>query len=70
MRLGKTAAFLAAALAVAGCVERAEPLGRLLREYPVTVWGAADEPLVVRELLERVVVWDLGSAYLYAALAF
>jgi ABC-type Fe3+-hydroxamate transport system substrate-binding protein len=57
-----------AALAGAGCGERAEPLGTLAQPYPVTVQGAGDQPTVLQGLAQRIVALDPGSAELLVAL--
>jgi ABC-type Fe3+-hydroxamate transport system substrate-binding protein len=59
---------LAAALVAGGCGERAEPLGPLDQDYPVTIRGAGEAPVVLRGRPERVVALDAGSAELVAAL--
>jgi len=61
-------ALVAGALAAAGCGERAEPLGELEQEYPVTVQGAGDQPAVVSSLPQRIVALDAGSAELVVSL--
>jgi iron complex transport system substrate-binding protein len=61
-------ALLLAALAGAGCGERAEPLGALEQPYPVTVQGAGDQPTVLQGRAERIVALDSGSAELIVAL--
>lgn len=62
------ACALAALAAAAGCGERAEPVGELAQEYPVSVRGAADEPAVADRSPRRIVALDPGSAELVAAL--
>jgi ABC-type Fe3+-hydroxamate transport system substrate-binding protein len=57
-----------AALAGAGCGERAEPLGTLAQPYPVTVQGAGDQPTVLQGRAQRIVALDPGSAELLVAL--
>ena len=59
---------MCAALAGAGCGERAEPLGTLEQPYPVTVQGAGDQPTVVQGEAQRIVALDPGSAELLVAL--
>ena len=59
---------MCAALAGAGCGERAEPLGTLAQPYPVTVQGAGDQPTVLQGLAQRIVALDPGSAELLVAL--
>jgi len=61
-------ALLLAALAGAGCGERAEPLGTLEQPYPVTVQGAGDQPTVLQGPARRIVALDPGSAELIVAL--
>ena len=61
-------ALLLAALAGAGCGERAEPLGTLEQTYPVTVQGAGDQPTVLQGRARRIVALDPGSAELIVAL--
>ena len=61
-------ALLLAALAGAGCGERAEPLGTLEQPYPVTVQGAGDQPTVLQGSAQRIVALDPGSAELIVAL--
>lgn len=58
----------AGALAAAGCGERAEPVGELEQQYPVTVQGAGDQPAVVAARPERIVALDAGSAELLVSL--
>jgi iron complex transport system substrate-binding protein len=60
--------LLLAALAGAGCGERAEPLGTLAQPYPVTVRGAGDQPTVLQKPAQRIVALDPGSAELVEAL--
>ncbi|HET6657644.1 MAG TPA: ABC transporter substrate-binding protein [Gaiellaceae bacterium] len=60
--------LLLAALAGAGCGERAEPLGTIAQPYPVTVQGAGDQPTVLRGRAERIVALDPGSAEIIGAL--
>jgi iron complex transport system substrate-binding protein len=59
---------LLAALVVAGCGERAEPIGTLEQPYPVTVQGAGDQPTVLQGRAQRIVALDPGSAELLVAL--
>jgi iron complex transport system substrate-binding protein len=61
------AVVLAAGIASA-CGERSEPLGKLPQTYPVTVRGAGDGPLTLRERPTRIVALDAGSAELLRAL--
>jgi iron complex transport system substrate-binding protein len=61
-------ALLLAAVAGAGCGERAEPLGQLEQPYPVTVQGAGDRPTVLQGRAQRIVALDPGSAELIVAL--
>jgi iron complex transport system substrate-binding protein len=61
-------AGLAAAVGLAGCGQRAEPLGELEQPYPVTVQGAGDAPTVMDAKPERIVALDPGSAELVIAL--
>jgi len=61
-------ALVCAALAGAGCGERAEPLGTLAQPYPVTVQGAGDQPTVLQGQAQRIVALDPGSAELLVAL--
>jgi iron complex transport system substrate-binding protein len=60
--------LLLAALAGAGCGERAEPLGTLAQPYPVTVQGAGDQPTVLQKPAQRIVALDPGSAEIVDAL--
>jgi iron complex transport system substrate-binding protein len=57
-----------AALAAAGCGQRAEPLGALPQPYPVTVQGAGAKPTVLQKPAKRIAALDPGSAELVAAL--
>ncbi|HSK16624.1 MAG TPA: ABC transporter substrate-binding protein [Gaiellaceae bacterium] len=65
-RLAATAALLV--LGAVGCGERSEPLGELEQPYPVTVPGAGEQPVVIRERPERIVALDAGAAELVIAL--
>jgi iron complex transport system substrate-binding protein len=56
-----------AALAASGCGQREEPVGALPPEYPVTVQGAGDDPVVLDAAPERVVALDPESAELIAS---
>jgi len=60
--------LLLAALAGAGCGERAEPLGTLEQPYPVTVQGAGDQPTVLQGQARRILALDPGSAEIVGAL--
>jgi cobalamin transport system substrate-binding protein len=60
--------LLLAALAGAGCGERAEPLGTLEQPYPVTVQGAGDQPTVLQGQARRILALDPGSAEIVRAL--
>ncbi len=60
--------LLLAALAGAGCGERAEPLGTLEQPYPVTVQGAGAQPTVLQGRAQRIVALDPGSAEIVGAL--
>jgi iron complex transport system substrate-binding protein len=51
-----------AALVLAGCGERAEPLGDLPPSYPVTVSGEGEEPTVVERPPARIVALTPGTA--------
>jgi iron complex transport system substrate-binding protein len=57
-----------AALLVAGCGERSEPLGKLPQAYPVTVRGGADQTTTLEARPRRIVALDPGPAALLAAL--
>jgi ABC-type Fe3+-hydroxamate transport system substrate-binding protein len=56
------------AVLAAGCSERSEPTGSLPAPYPVTVRGAADDPLQLGSPPQRIVALDAGSAELVDAL--
>jgi len=60
--------LLLAALAGAGCGERAEPVGTLEQPYPVTVQGAGDQPTVLQGQARRILALDPGSAEIVGAL--
>ena len=60
--------LLLAALAGAGCGERAEPVGTLEQPYPVTVQGAGDQPTVLQGQARRILALDPGSAEIVRAL--
>ena len=60
--------LLLAALAGAGCGERAEPLGTLEQPYPVTVQGAGDQPTLLQGQARRILALDPGSAEIVRAL--
>ncbi len=68
MRTLAALALAAAALAGAGCGERAEPLERELDPYPVAVRGASEKPTTLDRRPERIVVLTAGAAELVAAL--
>jgi ABC-type Fe3+-hydroxamate transport system substrate-binding protein len=59
---------LGVAASLAACGERAEPTGEVPPSYPVTVEGAADDPVVLEALPERIVVLDRGPAQMLDAL--
>jgi iron complex transport system substrate-binding protein len=61
-------ALVVAALPLAGCGERSEPLGELPQQYPVTVGGGGDRATTLESRPLRVVALDPGSAGLLAAL--
>jgi iron complex transport system substrate-binding protein len=52
----------------AGCGERAEPLGRAVSPYPVSVRGGGDRPAVLNSRPERIVALDAAAAELVEAL--
>lgn len=63
MLLLRTLALLAAfALLLTSCGERAEPLGELEPQYPVTVSGAEERAAVLDSSPRRIVALDGGSA--------
>jgi iron complex transport system substrate-binding protein len=53
---------------LSACGGRAEPTGKLPQSYPVTVRGAGDGPLTLRERPRRIVALDAGSAELLRSL--
>jgi ABC-type Fe3+-hydroxamate transport system substrate-binding protein len=55
-------------LAGTACGERAEPTGRLVQVFPVTVQGAGDKPTVVRSAPHRIVPVGAGPRQLLKAL--
>ncbi|MDQ3668741.1 MAG: ABC transporter substrate-binding protein [Actinomycetota bacterium] len=55
-------------IGVTGCGERAEPLGREVSPYPVSVRGAGDRPAVLNSRPERIVALDAAAAELVSAL--
>lgn len=65
-RVAATVAVLV--LALTGCGERPEPLGKLEQPYPVTVQGAGGQPTEIAAQPERIVALDPGSAELVIAL--
>lgn len=67
MRLSSLA-LVVAALLVAGCGERQEPVGDLGQAYPVRVQGAGDRPTVLPEPPSRIVALAEGPVQIVAAL--
>ena len=61
-------AIAAVGLAATGCSQRSEPVEELHVEYPVTVRGSGDAPLLLAKPPERIVALDAGSAELIDAL--